>query len=229
MEIIALGDTHGRADWQRIVNKNSFDKVVFIGDYFDTHENISPRQQIDNFKDIIAYKISKPDSVILLFGNHDFHYLPNIAEHYSGFEPMFKINIGEALCNALNDELLQMCYVADKFLFSHAGVTKTWCNANGIDLLNLEQSINDLFKHKPNSFRFTAGDYYSNIGDEICQTPIWVRPNSLIRDKIDGYVQVVGHTMQDALVIQGGVLCIDTLGTSGEYLLIKDGVMKALK
>jgi len=43
MRIIALGDTHGRTDWKQITARERFDKVVFIGDYFDTHEDdISP-------------------------------------------------------------------------------------------------------------------------------------------------------------------------------------------
>lgn len=45
MKLIALGDTHGRTDWKEIVAETEFDKVIFIGDYFDTHENITPEQQ----------------------------------------------------------------------------------------------------------------------------------------------------------------------------------------
>ena len=51
MKIIAIGDLHGRTLWKYIVSKVDFDVVVFIGDYFDTHENISPVQQIKNFKE----------------------------------------------------------------------------------------------------------------------------------------------------------------------------------
>ena len=88
---------------------------------------------------------------------------------------------------------------------------------------NLEQSINDLFIYKPNSFRFTGGKNHNIFGDEICQTPIWVRPNSLLKDRIDNYIQVVGHTVQNRLVLRDDVILIDTLERSGEYLTIIDG------
>jgi len=86
VRIIALGDTHGRTDWKQIISNEKFDKVVFMGDYFDTYEDISPEQQKENFKDIIAYKKANMNKVVLLFGNHDFHYLRNINETYSGYQ-----------------------------------------------------------------------------------------------------------------------------------------------
>lgn len=39
------------------------------------------------------------------------------------------------------------------------------------------------------------------------------------RDKIEGFIQVVGHTTQNKLVITDDIILIDTLGTSGEYLI----------
>lgn len=63
------------------------------------------------------------------------------------------------------------------------------------------------------------------MGDDVTQTPIWVRPYSLQIDKLDDFRQVVGHTTQDKLQIGKHITYIDTLGTSGEYLIIEDGVM----
>ena len=55
----------------------------------------------------------------------------------------------------------------------------------------------------------------SDTGDEICQTPIWVRPYSLRSDKLDYYIQVVGHTPQDNIILSDdGIVLIDTLGSS---------------
>jgi predicted MPP superfamily phosphohydrolase len=229
MKIIALGDTHGRTDWKIISAKNDFDKIVFIGDYFDTHENISPDQQKDNFKDLIAYKKANMDKVVLLFGNHDYHYLSTTEEIYSGFQMFHKTDIQEMIHEAISEDLLCMCFIWKNIIFTHAGVTKTWCNTNLIQKEFLEQSINDLFKYKPNAFRFTSGKNRDQYGDDICQTPIWVRPNSLLVDGIDDYIQVVGHTVQDKLVVTNNVILIDTLGTSGEYLQIIDGVISSIK
>jgi hypothetical protein len=49
-----------------------------------------------------------------------------------------------------------------------------------------------------------------------------VRPNSLISDKLDDFLQVVGHTTQQILIIDNEIMFIDTLGTSGEYLIWPD-------
>ncbi len=227
MRIIALGDTHGRKHWKQITIDETFDKVVFIGDYFDTHENISAQQQKDNFKDIIAYKKANMDKVVLLFGNHDFHYLRGIDETYSGFQMWQKTDIQEMLHAAIDEKLMQMCFAHGHLLFSHAGVTKTWCQNNGIELDMPEKGINELFEHKPSAFKFTPGANRSNTGDDVEQSPIWVRPQSLLKDAIDGLTQVVGHPTQRQLWFMANLVLIDTLGTSAQYLIYDDFELSA--
>ena len=219
MKIIALGDIHGRSDWMTIIDKNTFDKVIFIGDYFDTHENIPPEQQKENFKEIVSFKKSNMDKVVLLCGNHDYHYLRTTNETYSGYQQWQKTDIQELLHPAIDEGLLQMCFTYDNLLFCHAGITKTWCKNNLIQEDSIEESVNDLFKFKPTSFRFTRGKNYSPYGDDVEQSPIWVRPKSLLKDRIEGFIQVVGHTSQDKLIITDDVILIDTLGSSNEYLI----------
>ncbi len=230
--IIAIGDIHSRPLWKEIVAKEENDDtiILFIGDYFDTHNSgYSGNRQIQNFKDILAYKKSRPNNVILLTGNHDGHYIKGFGETYSGYQASYAIDIGEVIHEALAADLLQMCYVSGKHVFTHAGVTKTWAAANDIDTNNLEQSINDLFKFKPNKFKFTIGPNYDNYGDDITQSPIWVRPESLVDDMLDDIICVVGHTTQDELFIGEKIILIDTLGTSLEYLVIENGIPKSVK
>lgn len=222
MKIIAIGDIHGRTSWKKIIEQETFDKVVFVGDYFDTREDISPQEQKDNFKDIISYKKENANKVVLLFGNHDYHYLKTTNETYSGYQQWQKTDIQELLHPAIDRGLIQMCFVWHNLLFSHAGVTKTWCDNNLIQTTHLEESINDLFKYKPSSFRFTIGNNFSLQGDDVEQSPIWVRPNSLLVDRIDNFIQVVGHTTKNKLIITEDVILIDTLGTSREYLIWED-------
>lgn len=227
MTLIALGDTHGRTNWEQIVATTEFDTVVFIGDYFDTHEEVSPRQQISNFEAIIAYKRASKDKVVLLFGNHDYHYIRPAEEAYSGFQDDYAPQIGQLLHDALKADLMQMCYLHDTYLFSHAGVTQTWLTAVGYTGGEpLDSFINALFRTRPQAFRFTYGPNFSPYGDDVCQTPIWVRPESLKRDAVSGYRQVVGHTPQQSLIINPLITLIDTLGTSGQFLAIADGKME---
>jgi hypothetical protein len=56
--------------------------------------------------------------------------------------------------------------------------------------------INDYFKSKPNIFEFNGWNPY---GDNVYQTPIWIRPASLLAANKDTslkkrVIQIVGHT-----------------------------------
>lgn len=221
MKVIALGDTHGRNAWKSITDIEPADKIVFIGDYFDSKEEISGEDQMENFKQIMQFKRENPEKVVLLFGNHDFHYLKSSDAKYAGHQPWFKNEIGELLEFAINDNLLQMCFVIEQFMFSHAGVTKTWCRNNNIN--KYEADINNLFLSNPELFGFVKEPNFDKSGDNNYQSPIWVRPLSLSGDKLDNYTHIVGHTMVDEIMIRKDLIFIDTLGTSGEYLLIENG------
>lgn len=228
MKIIAIGDVHGRTLWEKVVQQD-FDKVVFIGDYFDSFD-ILTYQQIENFKNIIKFKKDNPGKVVLLLGNHDYHYLPGVKEHYSGYQGHMALDIQEVLRE--NMDHLKICHIEGEYLFVHAGITKTWYkniveqdNLFGIpELYSLEEQINNLFIFKPNYFGFSPGNYHDPYGNETCQSPIWVRPESLVRDKIEGYVQVVGHTTQlDGIKQDKGIILIDTLiFDRPQYLVIED-------
>ena len=220
-KIIVLGDTHGRNKWEQIV-KQSFDKVIFLGDYFDSFD-IPFQDQWENFMDILEFKKENPDKVILLLGNHDYHYLCDIEEHYSGYHYENKNQIAACLNSELEDNNIQICYSHEDWIFSHAGITTTWAINNNIDFDNLEKSINELFKTDKQAFKFTEGVNYSNYGDDITQSPIWVRPRSLGQDKIDGVKQVVGHTHQEHIQNYDDMFFIDTLEYGNEYLIINNG------
>lgn len=234
MKIVALGDTHGRSIWKKIVDKEmDADKIVFIGDYFDTKENITAQQQLKNFEDIITIKELYPDKIELLFGNHDFHYMRGMAEInelYSGFQELHCFDIQDKIHEALDKNLFSMCHIYDKYLFSHAGISNTWLKSTGyqgkIENELIQNYINDLFRFKPLSFRFTPGNQFDmyGTGEDISQTPIWIRPKSLLQDGLNPYIFVVGHTMQEQMTnIANKIYLIDTLGTSEEYFVLEDG------
>jgi hypothetical protein len=232
MKIIGLGDTHGRINWKDIVAKESdADKIVFNGDYFDSREKISPEDQISNFKEILAFKRANPEKVVLIIGNHDFHYISNVNETYSNFQYHNVKEINEVLEDALSDKSMQMCYVYDKYVFTHAGVTNTWCITHNVNRLpnKLEDSINELFYRNKTAFYFQMGSNYSQSGDDVTQSPLWVRLPSLFEDGLYGFIFVVGHTTLKELTITDNVIGIDTLGVTGEYLIIENNIAKSSK
>ena len=128
-----------------------------------------------------------------------------------------------------------MCFVDESgHVFSHAGLTETWLGSVGIaptDVSVMVNEVNDLHKFKPYKFNFSASDR-SGYGDSVTQSCIWVRPNSLYRDGISN-IQIVGHTTQKRIEPlkspRQGFYIIDTLGTSGEYLVIIDGQISIQK
>jgi len=233
MKTLVLGDTHGRPYWKEIVANENPDRVIFIGDYFDSYDDYTAAEQMHNFKEIIEYKESGKSDVIVLVGNHDFHYVDG-SEHYSGYQ--FGAASGINILLSDNMKHLQMAYEMDGYLFTHAGVSHDWYTY-WMKMLQLEggsvvDNINEMWKTSSRPFRFTGFNPY---GDSKESSPIWIRPKSLQkanRDTFrDQFIQVVGHTQQNKIDIEGKstggrYYYIDTLGTSGEYMIIDNGDIK---
>lgn len=221
--VIAIGDLHGRNDWEAIVGTEPAAKVVFMGDYFDSFD-VPPAAQMENFARVVAFKQANPSKVVLLIGNHDYHYLRGALERYSGYQYNQAFDIQEALHAAL--PMMQMGFVYGSTIFTHAGITNTWWekyfdgNPFDVDLLN------DVFLYKLDWFGFQQGKDWSKgyelTGNQITHSPIWVRPPALLSDKIDGHKQVVGHTVQKSIRVVNDIALIDVLSTSGEYFLLEN-------
>lgn len=229
MKTIFLGDTHGRSLWKDIIAKESPDRVVFIGDYFDSFDIGSAEQQF-NFKEIIAFKESAQYEVIMLVGNHDYHYYPG-GETYSGYQhgaaPIIKQLLEE------NKHHLQMCYQLDDILCSHAGIGHNWLvEQEKYESGSIADFVNDIWNYKPNRFMFYGFDPY---GDNKTQTPIWIRPMSLLSGNKEtflktDYIQIAGHTQVRKIDIEGKATggryyFIDAIDEH-QYLIYDDGEFK---
>lgn len=186
-KILVLGDIHGRTCWADIIKKENPDKVIFLGDYVSTHENISEERQCSNLEDILNYKEANPDKVILLRGNHDDQHLGYSWAECSGyFDEVSKY------MESIKDRFLadtQWVYVEGNIIFSHAGISKTWFNNFAFEDINLLNNCEPSEK-----FGFTPNSFYDYYGNSITQPCVWIRPQALVTDALDGYIQVVGHT-----------------------------------
>jgi predicted phosphodiesterase len=227
MKTVILGDIHGRDCYKQIIVDEQPDRVIFIGDYFDSYDGYTAAEQMFNFEQIINFKLSGKAEVIMLIGNHDYHYMRRgITEHYSGYQYGARPAIEQLLED--NKHHLQMAYGMNGFIFTHAGISSDWLQIHGYDNeSNLVDWINDMWKYKPNVFGFAGRDPY---GDSTISSPIWIRPKSLQRanrDTLrDQFIQVVGHTQQNKIDREGKstggrYYYIDTLGTSGEYMILE--------
>lgn len=241
MKTVVLGDTHGRSNWKlALYQEEPIDRLIFIGDYFDSFD-IPGVEQIHNFKEIVQYKEKNPQvEVVLLIGNHDHHYFPEIGyTGTSGYQSKIAPSITQVIDE--NRHHLSMAYGFDNYLFTHAGVSPIFMDQvfgeNGWTKDNVVADLNDLFKYKPLAFEFNGFDAY---GDNTTQTPIWIRPRSLMSSnkKHDkglkkDYIQIVGHTGMKRIDLEGNdkftggrYYFIDTMETSGDYLIIEDNKIR---
>ncbi len=227
---VFIGDVHGEELWKKVVDQEKdADAFVFIGDYFDSF-SIPGLIQMHNFKEIVSFKESSPHKVVMLVGNHDHHYFPEIGNTgTSGFQARMFPAISKLIDE--NRHHLQMAYSVGDVLCTHAGVSEDFMDevyGKDWNMDTIAQGINDLFTHKPGSFSYNDMDN-SFTGDHVSQSPIWIRPRSLmkasknIRNK---YKQIVGHTTFRDLHTEdlkkwtgGNYFFIDTLNSVQKYLV----------
>ena len=238
MKLVAIGDIHGRNIWQQIVEQEQPDTVVFVGDYFDSFD-IPGKVQIDNFKNIIQWKHDNPQcKVVLLIGNHDFHYMPEAYnDRYSGFQKNLYIEIGQVL--EANKHHLRMAYRCDDLVFSHAGITPEFLLNNNWGDQDMVEFVNELWLYKPHKFKFADNGYGHSdpYGDDEFQTPIWIRPRSLMKacqEVKKTMIQVVGHTAVKEIDAKGKATggryyFIDCLDNTPEYLVYENKQIKINK
>lgn len=119
-----IGDIHGRDAWKQIVDDNCIN--VFVGDFFDPYEYFPIETMERNFLEITEYKQKHMDKVVLLYGNHDMCYLPDVFERTNRYDRTNAIRIRQ-LFETTKELFYGVAYpIGDDYLVSHAGVTYQW-------------------------------------------------------------------------------------------------------
>lgn len=212
MKVLVVPDTHGQDNWIEEIKNYTYDKVVFLGDYFDNFDgNYKGKVAVANFEKIVKFVREDPQNRYLLIGNHDISYLCNSI--CSGYQPSMRAAYSEALIKA--KDLLKVVADIDGVWFSHAGVSKTWFTEFTDfykERVDFDQQLTDAEK-----INFTFSDFLKSVerqhmlftfqswfefyrwdtsgcGEHVKQTPLWIRPNALLEDGLANNKQVVGHT-----------------------------------
>jgi predicted phosphodiesterase len=215
--ILAIGDIHGRKKWEALQSEVA-DRIIFLGDYFDSYDGISQADQIKNFENILAWKRQEPAKVVLLFGNHDYHYLVEGLVQYTGYRA--NPQISQIVQTAVNNRWLQLLHLEDGYLFSHAGISSRW-----LELIKKHENLSweeipEILYTQPGLLNFGVFGYsYSDYGDDPEQGPLWIRPRSLDQYPLPAWIQVVGHTVQTKIQIGENLILIDS-PNGGEVLEI---------
>lgn len=102
---------------------------------------------------------------------------------------------------------------------------------DGWKLDKVADELNELFLYKPHAFEFNGIDGY---GDDTYQTPIWIRPKSLMAANKKHpikkeYIQIVGHTkilrIDSGKSTGGRYYFVDSLDSNQEYLTIENKIV----
>ena len=217
---LVIGDIHGRSIYRDIIEKESPDQVIFLGDFASSHHNISPEKQIEEFDWVINYKQQHPNTIILR-GNHDTEAMGYYwaecypkAYRYDMWAERKQIWLDNTQWIHIDEEL--------KTVFSHAGISQAWMDDNNI------KSIYDI-NNMPPSEAFGYCDGFLDSGSNIYQPPTWIRPQALYKCNIADWDQVVGHTpvttdiinIRKATKKNRNIWLCDALDMS-KYLIIDD-------
>lgn len=226
--MIIISDIHGRTFWNNSLSEKGIlqgdsltDDVIFMGDYLDHYNGepdpnqgntyITDDSEFKNFKEILKFKKTFPDKVVLLLGNHDMEYITTKCVpcrmnyfHSKEISELFKENIKLfkfGTYTTLGDRLIT---------FSHANICPDWIESiypievnktNGISSCKLAiNTLNDMLLEDNPSFDAIGdmvkhvgygrgGDYpvgsivWSDLRDYTSREPLW-----------EDVYQVVAHT-----------------------------------
>lgn len=197
IRIAVIGDLHGKSCWKNMLEGrfDSFDKIVFMGDYSDdSWVKFSDEEIVNNLKEVIEFKKNHDDKVILLIGNHDFQYIVGYPTA-SRYRKSYAKEMHEIFDN--NAKLFNPIYIDNNYIFTHAGITNGWIDyikekyyIKDINIDNIYDIVNIVYKSDKDdcniaSFRRGGRSRFAGI--------LWSDIEDLYEDAWTGYNQVVGH------------------------------------
>lgn len=258
VRFIIVPDVHGRTFWRKDVYdylKNTDDvKIIFLGDYVDPYgyEGISREDAFCVFEEILELKMVYKDRIVLLIGNHDFHYFNGSIGGCR--KDMVRANDLKFMYLD-NMDLFEYYHVEEiggtNYLFSHAGFLNSWVyresHVLGIDEIfdyddkgNVTQESID----KVNFDLIKTFDFKKLAENRECRLSMdtighsrggldvgsfmWADINDHlgVDETIKGCVQVVGHTQQENDPVNlGDVICLDCREC---FYLFDDGIKRKI-
>lgn len=229
MKVLVIPDIHSRRFWKMPLEKyfNKVDKIVFLGDYCDpyddeTTEPIEWEQTLNNLLEIIELKKQNPDKIVLLLGNHDYHYRNKQFDDYARSTRYNKLHHNQLteLYNGDNYKLFQTCYCIEndgkKVIFTHAGITKFWlerCKLTFDD--NIEEVINNLEETANGVSKLCIIGRERTWFGEKTGSPVWCDIREFVSQGglgIDNVFQIFGHSRlkPGSIVSMKDFACIDS-------------------
>lgn len=128
MKYIIISDIHNRTHIaEHIIANENHDKVVLIGDYFDSYGDECNLDLVRETAKWFAWSINQPNRIHLA-GNHDIPYWfpKNRYANCPGFNHIKLLAVQEYVKNKDWEKLLFFYNLDNKWLISHGGVHPFW-------------------------------------------------------------------------------------------------------
>lgn len=221
--MIIIPDVHGRDFWMKPVQENlGKEHILFLGDYLDPYpdEGILREEVFPRFEQIMALKQEYPETVTLLLGNHDLHYVDRHLEGSRYDSPNALRNKAAFLDNA---DLFQMAWLktigGTHILFTHAGVQKVWLVRHK-DILDLDHFVDIAMALnkpwwdpalRPRLLAALADISYRRGGRCLFGSPVWNDVDDFDdgKEELPGYCQIFGHSQCAEPIITDYYACLD--------------------
>ena len=225
MKVAVIGDVHGTTKFLEcykniLENDSDVDKIIVLGDWFDPYVEIDLETMINRYNEFVKI-LRKDDRIISILGNHD---IAGYIVYNDCTNRTIRFGKGSQKISDAIEQILSESYITFKigdYMFSHAGVSQDWLNyisqysyKNYVDcVMNCkkgwtEDELADICSYYPYDF--------SGNGSDKHQSCVWIRPISLYDCAIDGYNQVVAHTIVENI-------SKISLGNGKDLWLVDDG------
>lgn len=238
MKVLILGDLEGRSIWKEIIKTETPDITVFLGDYVASR-CVTPEKELETLQEVMDYKESNSDEVILLRGNHDVEPLYYWGKCYPQAPKLTSEWLIENKDRFISNTQWIYQIPDTNIICSHAGISKKFLDnvckyfksRDGWDfnIYDTDQLIKHINNIEPCELFGFTGDYFDSCGESPQQPCTWIRPSTLSTCAIDDYTQVVGHTRiykPYKYSENPEIWLCDALDYNG-YLVIEDGKFKS--
>ena len=200
-KVAVIGDIHGTTKfidgYIHILKHNNYvDKIIVMGDHFDPYDEIPFETMVERYEEFVNC-MKHDDRIISLLGNHDLaRYIikTDQTSRTAKFHTTIR-KISELIESNLDES--RIMFTMGEYLFSHAGVSEYWMNSvaepqgYNFETLNKKGWTREELCKILNYYKWD----FSGWGNNPYQSPIWIRPEMLVKHPYGNYIQVVGHTL----------------------------------